>query len=85
MKIKDYWCYGCGLVANTSFSCPVCGSIIYGLFDVDTSELSNPEHIMKLYKAGTLYVHCEDGQLVFREGSVGPVNSGKNVASIDGS
>ena len=71
--IKDYWCYGCGLVFNTSFVCPICGSIDYGVIDLDLSNEPKRDFLINLYLQGTLFVHRENGKLALREGSIGKV------------
>ncbi len=71
--IKDYWCYGCGLVCNTSFVCPICGSNVYGLITLDLSKNPKRDLLMTLYNQGTLYVHRENGKLALRDRSVGKV------------
>jgi len=71
--IKDYWCYGCGLVDNTSFVCPICGSISYGLITLDLTKEPNKDLLMDLYRRGTLYVHRENGKLALRDRSIGKV------------
>lgn len=72
-KIKDYWCYGCGLIANTEFACPTCGSITYGVIDLDLSKEPNRDLLMNLYNRGSLFVHREDEKLALRDRSVGAV------------
>ena len=72
-KIKDYWCYGCGLVCNSSFACPVCGSITYGIITLDLAKDPNKDLLVDLYNKGSLYVHRENGKLALRDKSVGNV------------
>lgn len=71
--IKDYWCYGCGLVSNTSFVCPLCSSINYGVITLDLSEDPNRDLVMDTYKNGSLFVHRENGKLALRNESIGEV------------
>ena len=72
-KIKDYWCFGCGLVCNTSFVCPICGTNDYGVIDLDLSKEPKRDLLMNLYQQGTLFVHRENGKLALRDKSVGRV------------
>lgn len=71
--IKDYWCYGCGLVYNSSFVCPVCGSISYGIITFDLTKDPNRDLLVSLYIKGSLYVHRENGKLALRDRSIGNV------------
>lgn len=73
MIIKDYWCFGCGLVSNASFVCPVCGSIDYGIIELDLSKDPNKELLMALHQNNSLYVHRENGKLALRDRSIGKV------------
>jgi len=71
--IQDYWCYGCGLVANTAFACPLCGSIDYRTITLNIADNPKKDLIRTLYEHGSLFVHRHDGRLEIRDRSIGPV------------
>jgi len=73
--IEDYWCFGCGLVANSKFVCPICSSINYGTIKLDLSKNLQRDLLMELYNKGSLYVHREDGKFALRDRSVGKVST----------